>query len=72
MNIKLVTSLVIGFLVLVFVLQNTEVVEIQFLFWGISMSRSLLAVLLVAIGMVAGWLMSSYLSLKHKRRNHSA
>ena len=71
MNHKLWVSLIIGFLVLVFILQNTEVVKIQFLFWSLSMSRSLLAVLLVVVGMVIGWLLSGYLTFKNKRKDRS-
>ena len=43
--------------VLVFVVQNTQVVEFQFLVWTISMSRALMLFGAMAIGVVAGWIL---------------
>lgn len=43
-------------LVIVFVLQNTDVVEVKFLVWTKSMSRALILLLTFLIGLVAGWL----------------
>ena len=44
-------------LVLIFVVQNTQVVEFQFLIWTMSLSRSLMLFGALAIGIVAGWLL---------------
>jgi len=60
MNIKLIIGLVIICLVAIFIIQNAAVVEIQVLFWTISMSRVLLMFILLAIGIIAGWLLKSY------------
>lgn len=62
MNIKLVISLVLLALVLIFVVQNTQVVEIHFLLWSLAMSRALVIFLVLAIGMLAGWLLASHFS----------
>jgi len=43
--------------ILIFVVQNTQVVEFQFLIWTISLSRSLMLFGALAIGIVAGWLL---------------
>jgi putative membrane protein len=43
--------------VVIFVLQNTQVVEVRFLFWTVSMSRALMLFGTLAIGLVGGWLM---------------
>ena len=43
--------------VVIFVLQNTQVVEVRFLFWTVSMSRALMLFGTLAIGLVRGWLM---------------
>jgi uncharacterized integral membrane protein len=45
-------------LVFIFVLQNTQVVEVRFLFWTISMSRALILFATLAIGLVGGWLLT--------------
>lgn len=45
----------LALLVAVLVLQNTEVVEIRFLFWKLSMSRALLVPLVFMAGLLVGW-----------------
>ena len=44
--------------VLIFVLQNTQVVEFRFLLWTITMSRALMLFGTLAIGFIAGWLLT--------------
>jgi uncharacterized integral membrane protein len=43
--------------VLIFVVQNTQVVEFRFLAWTVSMSRALMLFGALAIGFVAGLLL---------------
>lgn len=61
MNYKLILMLVLAGLSVLFIIQNVAVVEIQFLFWSIQMSRSLLMFLMLAIGVIIGWFLHSYL-----------
>ncbi len=65
MNYKLILMLILAGLAVLFIIQNVAVVEIQFLFWSIQMSRSLLMFLLLAIGITIGWFLHGY--LKHKK-----
>ena len=44
-------------IVLIFVVQNTQVVEFRFLVWKMSLSRDLMLFGTLAIGFVAGWLL---------------
>ena len=44
--------------VLIFVIQNTQVVEFQFLFWTFSVSRALMLFGTLAVGIIAGFLMA--------------
>ena len=44
-------------IVLVFVVQNTQVVEFRFLVWKMSLSRALMLFGTMAIGFVTGWLL---------------
>jgi putative membrane protein len=54
---KTIVFVILAVLVLLFVIQNTQVVETRFLVWTISMSRSLLLLGTFIIGVIAGWLM---------------
>ena len=65
MNYKMLTVLVLAILVVLFIIQNFAVVEIEFLFWSVQMSRSLLIFILLAVGFVIGWFVHSY--FKHKK-----
>jgi uncharacterized integral membrane protein len=53
---KTIVFLILVALVIIFVLQNTQVVEFQFLAWKISMSRALLLLGTFVIGVIVGWL----------------
>ena len=68
MHAKLVVSLVIACLVVIFILQNMAVVNVNFLFWSLSMSRSLLIIVFVGIGVLIGWILSSYVSFRHRHK----
>ena len=53
---KKIILIAILFLVFVFVLQNTQSVEVRIYFWEVSMSRSLLLVGTFLAGIIAGWI----------------
>jgi len=56
MKAKTVIVLILIGLFLVILLQNTEIVTFQLLFWEITMSRSLLMLVIVIIGFVLGYI----------------
>ena len=60
MQAKLILSLVLAGLAVIFIVQNVAVVDIRFLFWKLSMSRALFMFFLLAIGIVVGWSLHSY------------
>jgi len=64
-NAKLILVLLLSGAAVLFIIQNVAIVEIQFLFWSIQMSRSLLMFLLVGVGMLIGWFLHAW--LKHRR-----
>lgn len=55
MNPKLITLIAALALTVIFIAQNTAVVELRFLFWKLNMSRALMFPLLVLIGIGTGW-----------------
>ena len=60
MNYKMTLILILSGLVVLFIIQNSAVVEIQFLFWDTHMPRSLLMFLLLSIGVITGWFLHGY------------
>ncbi|MBN2061142.1 MAG: LapA family protein [Deltaproteobacteria bacterium] len=60
MKYKLIISLVLICLIVIFIIQNVAVVEINLFFWTIAMSLVLLMLVLLAIGIIFGWLLKSY------------
>lgn len=56
MNAKLITALCLVLLIILFTIQNAEVVTIQFLFWKLSISRVLMIFFVFTIGVAVGWI----------------
>lgn len=54
MKFTFILGIIIGILGVVFIAQNTEVVEISFLFWTISISRALMVLVVLTIGIMLG------------------
>lgn len=55
MKPKNIALVVLGILLLVVLLQNTQVVSVRFLFWKLSMSRIILLPLVMLIGFTIGF-----------------
>ncbi len=59
MNIKMIISLVLAGLAVIFIIQNVTVVEVRFLIWTLPISRALLMFFTLAIGIIVGWTLHS-------------
>ena len=62
MHIKVYAALILLTLALLFAVQNAAPVQVRFLFWGFSSSLAVLMVLLLGIGLLAGWIMGRLLN----------
>jgi uncharacterized integral membrane protein len=60
MSFKLILSIVMAGMAVLFIIQNVPSVEVTFLFWTLSMSRALLMSLILSTGIILGWLLHSY------------
>ena len=67
-KIKAFVTLFLIIMVAVFAVQNTAVVEIQFLFWGFSAPRVFVVLALLIVGFLLGVLVSSLSSIKHSQK----
>lgn len=56
MNAKYVGILVIAILFAVFIAQNAQVVQVNFLFWSVAASRALVLLFTFVFGLLFGWL----------------
>ena len=54
MKAKTILFMILGLIFLTIIVQNTEVVSLQLLFWEISMSRIILFPLFIIVGFIAG------------------
>lgn len=67
MKYKLVAGIVLICIAVIFIVQNTAVVDIKLFFWTVSMSRILLMLIILIIGIIAGFFLNSYIMhLKNK------
>jgi uncharacterized integral membrane protein len=54
MTPKRIAFLVLGVLLATFLIQNAEAVPVRFLFWGMTVSRSIVLLVTFALGLVVG------------------
>jgi uncharacterized integral membrane protein len=67
MNFKLTLVVIISSLALLFIAQNTAVVEIRFLFWRAPISSALLIFFTLLTGFVLGWAIHGYVLYRKSR-----
>lgn len=60
---KIIFGSLVG-LIIIFVLQNTEIVEVRFLVWKVSMSRALMLLATFLIGAVSAFVLKIPISKK--------
>jgi uncharacterized integral membrane protein len=63
--LRFVIGIVFGVLLIFFVTQNTAPAQITFLFWTITLSRSLMFLIVFGLGFGIGWISRSS---RRKRR----
>ena len=56
MTPKRISLIIIAIVFAVFILQNAQVVEVRFLFWGTEASRAIILLVTFFLGLVSGWL----------------
>ena len=54
MKSKIVVIVVLAVLLIIFVLQNAEIVVVKFWFWDLSLPRALLLFVTFAVGLIIG------------------
>ena len=66
-DVKLVVTLfLLGCLVL-FTVQNVELLQVHFLFWTLEIRRAFLLFIVLAIGVLVGWWLHAHLNARQAR-----
>ncbi|KJS31494.1 MAG: hypothetical protein VR64_11155 [Desulfatitalea sp. BRH_c12] len=68
MSVKVIFAIVLAVVAAIFMIQNLAVMDLSFLFWTLSMSRSLFTLLILAVGIGLGWLLHS---LHNQKRSNA-
>jgi uncharacterized integral membrane protein len=64
---KFIVGLIIGILVIIFMVQNVEVVDIALYAWTVSIPRAIMILIVFVIGIALGWVIRSIGYRKKKR-----
>jgi putative membrane protein len=67
MPIKTIVFIVLAVLIVIFTIQNTQVIDIQFLTWKASISKALVLLSTLFVGIILGWLIT-WAGYSRKRR----
>ena len=68
---RFILGLIIGILVVIFIFQNTEVVDITFLFWTLSASRAIMVFVVFIFDIIFGYILKDAdekLKAKNKKK----
>jgi uncharacterized integral membrane protein len=68
-SMKFIIGIIIGILVIIFMVQNVEVVEITFLPWSIHLPRAIMILIVFVLGMGAGYVVRGVRSRKKRRES---
>jgi len=66
---RFILGVIIGILVIIFMIQNGEVVDIQFLSWTISIPIAVMVLIIFAFGIIMGWVIRSIGYMKKRRQS---
>jgi len=68
---KLIVGIIIGVLVIIFMVQNVETVDIQFLKWTAHLSRAIMILIVFVVGIGIGWVVKSIGYRKKKKKQEA-
>lgn len=66
-KLKIILILVFAILTVIFALQNTEIVTVEFYFWDINMPRALLILFSFALGLIIGLFLTAFSKNKKEK-----
>ncbi|MFW6138768.1 MAG: lipopolysaccharide assembly protein LapA domain-containing protein [Spirochaetota bacterium] len=69
---RFILGIIIGALVIIFMVQNSQMVDIQFYAWNVSVSRAVMILLVFVAGILVGWVVRSLGYRRRKREEERA
>jgi putative membrane protein len=70
-NIRPFILIVLIAIAMIFAIQNVAEVEVQFLLWSVALPRAIMILVVLAVGMLIGWILHSVHIRRQKSRNES-
>ncbi len=67
MSFKLIGALILAGIMTLFIIQNAAVVGVQFLFWSVQISTSLLMFVMFALGIIMGWILNGFVRYRQRK-----
>jgi uncharacterized integral membrane protein len=71
MTFKMILVLILSGLTVVFILQNSDEVQVSFLIWHVTLSRALVIFFSLLVGFVLGWFLNSYFFYRKAKKELS-
>ena len=62
---KFIIGIILGIILMIFLIQNTEIVTLNFLFWSLTTSRALMIIIVLILGIFFGWIFGNAGKLKN-------
>jgi uncharacterized integral membrane protein len=53
---RFILGIVIGVLVIIFMFQNVQPVDVTFIAWTVTLSRAVVLLIVFAVGIIIGWI----------------
>ena len=56
--VRMIIGIILGAVVIIFAIQNTETVTYNFIAWSVTAPRALVVIVVFVFGLLAGWLVT--------------
>ena len=67
-NMRLILSLALIAVIVVFSIQNAEELQVRFLFWSLTTRRVFVLFGVLAIGIILGWIMRAHVDTRSRNQ----
>ena len=65
--VKFIVGIIVGILVLIFVVMNSELVDLRLYFWTVTIPRSIMLIIVLGLGTVIGYILNGLRISKNRK-----